>query len=140
MVRLQRMLFCYLKCTTTDICIVLKDSAIPVSEQELALMSIRMGLIWLAIITMSISIMSDVIVDSIDGFAGMSNISEEFTSVIIIPYFSNIAAQVSSIIFAYRNKMDLCVGITVGSAVQIAQCVLPGCVIVGWFMDRPMTL
>ena len=34
---------------------------------------------------MSISIMSDVIVDSIDGFAGMSNISEEFTSVIIIP-------------------------------------------------------
>ena len=103
-------------------------------------MSLRMGLVWLAIITFSISIMSDVIVDSIGGFVGRSNISEVFTSVIILPYFSNIAAQVSSIIFAYRNKMDLCIGITVGSAVQIAQFVLPGCVIVGWFMDRPMTL
>ena len=99
-----------------------------------------MGLIWLAIITITISIMSDVLVETIDGFASRSRISEVFTSVIIIPYFSNIAEQVSAIIFAYRNKMDLCIGVSVGSAVQIAQFVMPGCVLVGWFMNRPMTL
>lgn len=103
-------------------------------------MSMRMGILWLGIITMCISSLSDVIVDSIDGFASKSHLSEIFTSVVVIPYFSNIAEQVSAVIFAYRNKMDLCVGVTVGSAVQIAQFVMPGCVLVGWVMDRPMTL
>jgi Ca2+:H+ antiporter len=36
--------------------------------------------------------------------------------------------------------MDLCVGITVGSAVQIALFVLPGSVLIGWVMDRSMSL
>lgn len=65
--------------------------------------------------------MSGIIVDTIDGFAMRSTVSEVFTSVIIVPYFSNIAEQVSAIIFAYKNKMDLCIGVTVGSAIQIAQ-------------------
>ena len=59
--------------------------------------------------------------DTIDGFAARSKMSEVFTSVIIIPFFSNIAEMVSAIIFAYKNKMDLCIGVTVGSAIQIAQ-------------------
>jgi len=109
-------------------------------EPDEPIMSMRMGLLWLGIITMCISSLSDVIVDSIDGFAKRSKLSEVFTSVVVIPYFSNIAEQVSAVIFAYRNKMDLCVGVTVGSAVQIAQFVMPGCVLVGWIMDRPMTL
>lgn len=109
-------------------------------EPDEPIMSMRMGLLWLGIITMCISLLSDVIVDSIDGFATRSKLSEVFTSVVVIPYFSNIAEQVSAVIFAYRNKMDLCVGVTVGSAVQIAQFVMPGCVLVGWIMDRPMTL
>lgn len=47
---------------------------------------------------------------------------------------------VSAVIFAYRNEMDLCIGITVGSAVQIALFVLPGSVLIGWAMDRSMSL
>lgn len=91
-------------------------------------------------ITICTSTISDIIVDTIDGFAQKSHLSEVFTSVIIIPFFSNIAEQVSAILFAYRNKMDLCVGITAGSAIQISLCVLPGCVLIGWAMDRSMTL
>jgi hypothetical protein len=48
--------------------------------------------------------------------------------------------SVSAVIFAYRNEMDLCIGITVGSAVQIALFVLPGSVLIGWVMDRAMSL
>ena len=103
-------------------------------------MSLRSGLVWLAVMTALIAILSTVLVHTIHGFAARSKISEVFTSVIIIPYFSNIAEQVSAVIFAYRNKMDLCIGVTCGSAIQIVQFVMPGCVIVGWFMDRPMTL
>lgn len=103
-------------------------------------MSFRAGILWLFIITLSISAMSDILVDTIDGFAYSYGISEVFTSLVILPYFSNIAEQVSALIFAYRNEMDLCIGITVGSAVQIALFVLPGSVLIGWAMDRSMSL
>mmetsp|Transcript_6992 Transcript_6992/g.10536 ORF Transcript_6992/g.10536 Transcript_6992/m.10536 type:complete len:594 (-) Transcript_6992:813-2594(-) len=110
-------------------------------EDETAeIMSMRMGLVWLGIITTAISILSDILVETIDGFAARSPMSEVFVSVIIIPFFSNIAEQVSAVIFAYKNKMDLCIGVTVGSAIQIGQFVMPGCVLVGWIMDKNMTL
>ncbi len=66
----------------------------------------QMGLFWLFVVTSTISLISTIIVDTIDGFASRSKMSEVFTSVIIVPYFSNIAEQVSAVIFAYRNKME----------------------------------
>ena len=103
-------------------------------------MSFRAGIVWLFIITLGISAMSDILVDTIDGFAQRLHISEVFTSMVIVPFFSNVAEQVSAVLFAYRNEMDLCVGVTVGSAIQVATFVLPGCVIIGLFVDRSMTL
>eukprot|EP00545_Synedropsis_sp_CCMP1620_P013586 CAMPEP_0119010040 /NCGR_PEP_ID=MMETSP1176-20130426/4752_1 /TAXON_ID=265551 /ORGANISM="Synedropsis recta cf, Strain CCMP1620" /LENGTH=607 /DNA_ID=CAMNT_0006962635 /DNA_START=300 /DNA_END=2123 /DNA_ORIENTATION=- len=104
------------------------------------LMSFAVGIVWLFIITLCISAMSDILVDTIDGFAYRCHLSQVFTSMVIVPFFSNIAEQVSAILFAYRNEMDLCVGVTVGSAIQIATFVLPGCVLIGMFVDRSMTL
>jgi Ca2+:H+ antiporter len=59
---------------------------------------------------------------------------------VIVPFFSNVAEQVSAFLFAYRNEMDLVVGVTIGSAIQIASFVLPGSVLIGMVMDRSMTL
>mmetsp|Transcript_8323 Transcript_8323/g.20565 ORF Transcript_8323/g.20565 Transcript_8323/m.20565 type:complete len:688 (-) Transcript_8323:800-2863(-) len=111
----------------------------PTSALEVQ-MSFRVGILWLFIITLGISAMSDILVNTIDGFAIRMHFSEVFTSMIIVPFFSNVAEQVSAILFAYRNEMDLCVGVTVGSAIQVASLVLPGCVIIGWMVDRSMTL
>lgn len=111
----------------------------PTPKKE-AQMSFRVGILWLFIITLGISAMSDILVNTIDGFAIRMHFSEVFTSMIIVPFFSNVAEQVSAILFAYRNEMDLCVGVTVGSAIQVASFVLPGCVIIGWMVDRSMTL
>jgi Ca2+/H+ antiporter len=102
--------------------------------------SLRVSIAWLLIMTLCISAMSDILVDTIDGFAGAMHLSEVFTSMVIIPFFSNVAEQVSAFLFAYRNEMDLCVGVTVGSAIQIATFVLPGSVVVGMLLDRNMTL
>lgn len=109
-------------------------------EEEEELMTFRTGIVWLFIITLCISSLSDILVESIDGFASKMHISEVFTSAVVLPFFSNIAEQVSAVIFAYRNEMDLCVGVTVGSAAQIALMVLPGCVLVGWIIDRSMSM
>lgn len=102
--------------------------------------SMTICIIWLFIITFCISAMTDILVDTIDGFAQRMDFSEVFTSMVIVPFFSNVAEQISAFIFAYRNEMDLCVGVTVGSAIQIATFVLPASVLMGMVMDRSMTL
>lgn len=117
-----------------------EDWGASVNGDHLPVMSMRVGIIWLFIITMCISAMSDILVDTIDGFAHRMKLSQVFTSMIIIPFFSNVAEQVSAFIFAYRNEMDLCVGVTIGSAIQIATFVLPGSVLIGMLLDRSMTL
>ena len=86
------------------------DSTDSMDGEKADIMSMRLGLLWLGIVTTLISIVSDILVETIDGFAARSPMSEVFVSVIIIPFFSNIAEQVSAVIFAYKNKMDLCVG------------------------------
>ena len=111
-----------------------------IHHQQEAEISFRVGILWLFIITLAVSAMSDILVDTIDGFAKQVRLSEVFTSMVIVPFFSNVAEQVSAIIFAYRNEMDLVVGVTVGSAIQVAAFVLPGCVLIGWAVDRSMTL
>jgi Ca2+:H+ antiporter len=69
-------------------------------------MSLRVGIVWLLLITLCISAMSDSLVDTIDGFASRLHISEVFTSTVIVSFFSNVTEQVSAVLFAYRNKMD----------------------------------
>lgn len=39
-----------------------------------------------------------------------------------------------------KNKMDLCIGVAVGSSIQIAIFVTPLVVMLGWCMDKDMTL
>jgi calcium/proton exchanger cax len=99
------------------------------------LISMKIGIIWLFVITLCISAMSDILVGTIDGFAERMNLSQVFTSMVIVPFFSNVAEQVSAFLFAYCNEMDLCVGVTIGSAIQIATFVLPGSVLIRTFMD-----
>jgi len=103
-------------------------------------LSFKVSVIWLLMITLCIGAISDVLVDSLQGFAKRMDISEIFTSMIVVPFFSNVAEQVSAFLFAYRNEMDLVVGVTVGSAIQIATLVLPGSVLLGLFMGKSMTL
>lgn len=52
----------------------------------------------------------------------------------------NAAEHGAAVIFAYRNKMDIVMGIALGSATQVALFVLPACVLLGWAMDQPMSL
>jgi len=90
------------KSKTSDV----EEESFTTLEGTEVVMSMRMGLFWLFVVTTAISLISCIIVETIDGFAERSTMSEVFTSVIIVPYFSNIAEQVSAVIFAYRNKME----------------------------------
>ena len=52
----------------------------------------------------------------------------------------SISQHISSVSIAMKDKMDLSMGIAVGSCTQISLFVVPLTVLVGWAVDKPMTL
>jgi Ca2+:H+ antiporter len=42
--------------------------------------------------------------------------------------------------FAYKDKVDLALGVAIGSSTQVALCVLPALVIVGWMLNKDLDL
>lgn len=88
----------------------------------------------------SIANMNHVIIDSIEGIVERWGINETFVGIILLPIVGNAAEHVSSVTFALKDKMNLCIGIAVASSLQIGLLVTPLLVIGGWIIDQPMTL
>ena len=78
--------------------------------------------------------------NTLEEFTTKHNISAVFVAAVILPLFGNAAEHAASIVFAYRNKMDICLGIAIGSSIQIALCVIPFCVLIGWATGRELSL
>merc|ERR1711966_342156 len=97
-------------------------------------------LIWLTIITIFISFLSDYLVDAIEGAAESMGMPVAFISVIIIPIVGNAAEHAAAVMFAMKNKMDISLGVAIGSSTQIALFVIPLCIVAGWFMGQPLDL
>ena len=51
-------------------------------------------------------------------------------STILLPIAGNAAEHASAIIFAHKNRLDIALGVAVGSSIQIALFVTPFCVLV----------
>jgi Ca2+:H+ antiporter len=94
----------------------------------------------LAGVTVLIAILSEYLVDAIEGAAAAWGLPLSFISVILLPIVGNAAEHMSAVIFAMHNKMDLALGIAVGSSTQIALLVTPGCVLLAAAMGRPLDL
>jgi Ca2+:H+ antiporter len=45
-----------------------------------------------------------------------------------------------AVMFAWKGKVDLALGVAIGSSTQIALCVLPFLVILGWMMGKDLDL
>lgn len=94
----------------------------------------------LVVVTILVAICAEFLVDSIDSIVEKAHISKTFIGLILIPIVGNAAEHVTAVIVAYKNKMDLAIGVAIGSSLQIALFVTPFLVVLGWAMDRPMTL
>ncbi|EXM08974.1 Ca2+:H+ antiporter [Fusarium odoratissimum NRRL 54006] len=94
----------------------------------------------LCVTTVLVTVCADYLVDSIDDLVKTSGISRGFIGLILIPIVGNAAEHVTAVVVALRDKMDLAMGVAVGSSIQIALLVTPFLVIVGWIIGAPMTL
>ncbi|KAK9281986.1 hypothetical protein L1049_004897 [Liquidambar formosana] len=95
---------------------------------------------WLFVLTVWVSILSGYLVDAIQGASDSLNMPVAFISVILLPIVGNAAEHASAIMFAMKNKLDITLGVAIGSSTQISMFVIPFCVVVGWVMGEPMDL
>ncbi|KAI1623803.1 Ca2+:H+ antiporter [Exophiala viscosa] len=94
----------------------------------------------LVIVTLLVAVCAEYLVGSIDAIVEKAHISKTFIGLILIPIVGNAAEHVTAVIVAWKNKMDLAIGVAVGSSLQIAIFVTPFLVILGWIMGKDMTL
>lgn len=98
------------------------------------------ALIWITIITVLISCLSQWIVDAIEGASDELHIPMPFLATILLPIVGNAAEHASAIIFAARNRVEVALGVAVGSSTQVSVLLLPFCVILAWMMGLPLDL
>ncbi|KAK6911139.1 Sodium/calcium exchanger membrane region [Dillenia turbinata] len=95
---------------------------------------------WLFILTVWVSVLSGYLVDAIQGASDSWNMPVAFISVILLPIVGNAAEHASAIMFAVKDKLDISLGVAIGSSTQISMFLIPFCVVVGWIMGKPMDL
>lgn len=69
--------------------------------------------------------------DAINDVSVKSGLSEAFLGLIILPIAGNACEHITAVLVAYKDKMDLAIGVALGSSIQIAIFVLPVLVLIG---------
>jgi len=109
-------------------------------EEEIPKLSLWGAVLLLLIVTVLVAVLSEFLVSSIEDVTVEWGVSETFVGVILLPVVGNAAEHVTAVTVAYKNKMDLSVGVAVGSSVQIALLVVPVLVLLGWIIGQPLSL
>jgi len=94
----------------------------------------------LALATVLIAVMSEVLVDQIAPVTKALGMTELFVGVIVVALVGNAAENSTAIIMARRNKMELSMAIATGASTQIALFVAPVLVFISFAIGHPMTL
>ncbi|KAJ9620062.1 hypothetical protein H2204_012372 [Knufia peltigerae] len=115
-------------------------STISKEEESEPPMGQTASIIWLLISTGLVALCAEFLVGSIEHLVQNSPLSEAFVGLIILPIVGNAAEHVTAVTVAAKNKLDLALGVSLGSSIQIALFVTPVVVILGWIMDKSMSL
>ncbi|KAI5414093.1 hypothetical protein KIW84_058293 [Lathyrus oleraceus] len=92
--------------------------------EEEAVIGFWSGFAWLAGMTVFIAWLSEYVVDTIEDASDSWGLSVSFLSIILLPIVGNAAEHAGAIIFAFKNKLDISLGVALGSSTQIAMFVV----------------
>ncbi len=103
-------------------------------------MSRTSAIILLIVSTGLVAVCAEFLVGSINYLVENTSVNEAFVGLIILPVVGNAAEHVTAVVVAGKNKMDLAIGVAVGSSIQIALFVTPVIVLLGWILGKDMSL
>ena len=102
---------------------------------------IAVALVTLAVVTVLVAFVSEVFVSSVQSAANSFGLTPAFVGFVIVALVGAAAEMTTAFSAAAKDRLDLSVGIALGSAAQIALFVAPLLVIVSYFIGPvPMTL
>jgi Ca2+:H+ antiporter len=102
---------------------------------------IGVALITLGVVTVLVALVSEVFVESVQGAALALGMTPAFVGFVVVALVGAAAEMASAFSGARKNRLDLSVGIALGSAAQIALFVAPVLVLLSYFLGpEPMTL
>ncbi|KAL5710220.1 Vacuolar cation/proton exchanger 3 [Ranunculus cassubicifolius] len=90
--------------------------------------------------TAVVALLSEYVVGTIEDASNSWGLSVSFISIILLPIVGNAAEHAGAVIFAFKNKLDISIGVALGSTTQIAMFVVPLTVIVAWILGIEMDL
>lgn len=110
-------------------------------EAEEAPWPIGLALATLAVVTVLVALVSEVFVESVQKAAEAFGMTPAFVGFIVVALVGGAAEMGSAFSAARKNRLDLSVGISLGSASQIALFVSPVLVLLSYFIGpTPMDL
>jgi Ca2+:H+ antiporter len=87
-----------------------------------------------------VALLSEFLVGTIENVRDSVGLTEVFVGVIVVAIVGNAAEHSSAVLMAMKNKMDLTIGIAIGSSLQIALFVAPVLIFLSYLFGRPMDL
>ena len=107
-------------------------------EEEQPQLTIWTAMGTIVISTVLIAFNTQFATESINGLLNQAGLTPTFVGLIILPLLSN---DPTTLVDAYKDKMDLSLELTIGKCMQTALMVVPLVVIIGWGMGvEDMTL
>jgi Ca2+:H+ antiporter len=102
--------------------------------------TVRGALVVLALATLGVVWLSEVLVRQVEPVVLAWGVSEFFLGVILVPLIGNVAEHMVAVSVAMKGQMSLSVEIAVGSSLQIALFVVPFLVFASLLLGNPLTL
>ena len=90
--------------------------------------------------TVLIAVMSELLVGALEHAAATLGLTQVFVGVILVALVGNAAEHSTAVMVAMKNKMDLALGIAVGSSLQIALLIAPILVFCSYLFGTPLDL
>jgi Ca2+:H+ antiporter len=102
--------------------------------------SVRTSLLVLLAAAALVGVVSELLVHAVAEAGEAMGLGKIFMGVVVVAIVGNAAEHSTAVVVAMKGKMDLALGIAMGSSMQIALFVAPVLVIAGHFMGRPLGL
>ncbi|WOL06975.1 vacuolar cation/proton exchanger 3-like isoform X1 [Canna indica] len=96
--------------------------------------------VWLIGMTIFVTVLSNYVVSTIEAASESWGMPISFMSVILLPIVGNATEHAGAVIFAFKNKIDITLGVSLGSAAQISLFLIPLTTVVAWIRGIPMDL
>ncbi|MBB5575734.1 MULTISPECIES: calcium/proton exchanger [Rhizobium] len=111
------------------------------AEEHEKLWPVKLSIVMLVVVTLLVALVSEIFVGSVQVAAEQLGMTPAFVGFIVVALVGAAAEMTTAFSAARANRLDLSVGVALGSAVQIALFVAPILVLVSYFIGpEPMTL